>query len=535
MRTPLTKRRAVVPCVLAIWAWVAPACPAQAQEAFGPGLRWSGTASGALPAIPRTLAFAADANLVWAGAAGGSTRFSLQSAFETGPNAGAFASSSSTNALGSIAVACADAGDALFSLVQVRSPDSTHRATLVSRTSALASSLSGSLASTWTFDSGLRANGPARLACSAEGARVFVANWNGPTPEVRVDVLDGATGSLLAHTTFFAASLQDLASSADGSRLVLACGLDLWILDAATHVVHQEALTQSSPTVASSGDGSCVAHGGARARVLAARGAGHALALEVSGNPGELASRVALSRDASTLAIGWWNAATVVDARFEVVDVATGTRLFERVLPGVPGGWQNAVEVVALTPDGRRAACGAWGNGTSAADLVVYDRVANAVVLDVDVPGSVFALDLDATGRRVAVGTKSTHANQFGAAGEYRLYDTGEDDVAILHAPRVGSVWTLAARRTGASAVAFLSGPRLSVPVSVPGIGGSLALDRSQLELVRRRADGTGRADLALAIPNDPLQIGTWRHVQAAYFANGAWTFGASVRDVLVH
>ncbi|MBL8856885.1 MAG: hypothetical protein JNL28_00045 [Planctomycetes bacterium] len=535
MRTPLAPRgkasRLLCACALAL------ALPhaVRAQSAFQPGLRWRAAPNAALPTIPRSLAFTADGNFVWTAANGPYTRLQLFAAHADGLVAAPLADLTQPGALGALCVAGSDAQDALYALVQMPAPDSTHRATIVSRYSALAAASTGVLSTVWTFDSLLRANGPARLACSANGGRVFVANWNGPTPEMRIDVLDGATGAPLASTMLFAAALNEMCVSADGTRAAIVAGQSLWFIDGNATPVYQEALPLATSAVSLSGDGAVCAVGGARVRVLAQGAQAYATRFDVFGNPGEVATRVALSRDASTLAIGWWNATTGVTVRFEIIDAASGTRIFQRTLAGAPGGLQNAPEIVRISADGSRAALGAWGDGVSTPEMLLWDRAGNAIVLEADLAGSVFALDLDAGGRRLALGVKGAHANQFAASGEFRLHDTAEAETVVLNAPRVGGVMHVAARSPGAVAVAFLSGQRAPTPVALAGVGGTLALNRATMIVQRRAPDAAGEATLSVAIPNDPALIGTYRHLQTAFFVNGAWTIGPTVLDLIVY
>ena len=535
MRTPLAPR-GTASRVLCAWALgLTLAGAGSAQTPFQPGLRWRAPPNAALPTIPKSLAFTAGGNFVWTAANGPFTRLQLFAAHADGQVLAPLAEVTPVGALGALCIAGSDAEDALFALVQMPAPDSTHRATVVSCYSALGAASTGSLNTVWNFDSGLRANGPARLACNANGTRVFVANWNGPVPQMRIDVLDGVTGMSLANTLLYAAALNEMCVSADGSRAAIVAGQSLWFVDGTAAPLHQELLPLATSAIALSGNGALCAVGGPRVRVLSQTPPSYSLQFEVLGNPGEVATRVALSRDGSTLAIGWWNATTGVDLRFEIVDVASHARLFQRALQGVSGGLQNAPEVVRITPNGSRAALGAWGDGVATPELLLWDKVANAVVLEADLSGSVFALDLDASGRRLAVGVKGAHANQFAASGEFRLHDTGEGETTVLEAPRIGGVMRVAARVPGAIYTAFLSGPRAANPIVLAGIGGTLALDRATLIVQRRTADSSGLAELSVSIPNDPGLIGTYRHLQTAFFVNGAWTIGATVLDVLVY
>jgi hypothetical protein len=433
-----------------------------------------------------------------------------------------------------MSVAAGDHGEAVFGLEQVPAPDALHRATIVTRWSALAAASGAPFLPLWTFDPGLRANGPARIGCDAAGTRVFTVAWDGAVPRVRVDVLDAASGASISSTSLPAAALDEMAVSADGSRALIACGLDLWIVDAGCAVVGHRALTLSTPAVAVSGDGALAAYGGDAVHVLARRGQGYAPAFDVPGFAHELARRIALSEDGSTLAIGWWNSASGVDVRFEVWDVATRTRRFQASQVGIPGGLQNAPEAVRVSADGSRAAFGCWGDGTSRPDVIVWDRATNALVLQVDLPGSVFALDLDASGTRVVVGMKGAHANQFSGTGEFRMYDTGEHELVQTAPAVIGGTLDLSAKMSGATGVFFLEGTVSPFPLTIAGTSGSLLLRRVGLHPVRMPPDVTGRADVSIPLANVPSLIGTYRHVQAAFRVNGTIRFGATLVHALI-
>lgn len=506
----------------------------RAQDPFQPGLRWRTPADAALPAIPRSATFACSDSLVWTASNGAHVGFDVLAGFETGDVHKLLHADAPPGSTGVLSVAAGEVDEALFALVQVARPDSLHRATMVARYSATAAFGGAAFTPLWRFDSQLRANGPSRMGCSADGARVFVAAWNGPTPEVRVDVLDGASGTSLAHTTLFASAFNELAVAANGTRSALACDRNVWIVDANCAVVHQEFIPLATSALSLTGDGGTCAIGGARVRVLQEQAVGYVQLFEVPGNANEVAARVALSRDGRTLAIGWWNASNGVDVRCEVFDVATRTRLFQIAQTGTVGGLQNFPEVVRATPDGERAAFGCWGDGTSAPDILVWDRATNALVLQADAPGSVFALDLAASGRRVVAGTKSAHANQYGSSGEFRLYDTAESEITLLHQPRVGGTLDLAAHANGASVVVIMVGQRSPFSSTLPGLSGTLLLERVGLFAQRGAADANGRGDLSLPLPNDPLQIGTYRHAQSAFRVNGVWSLGTTVVDALV-
>lgn len=521
--------------MVAVTSPVALARVAPLQDPFAPGLRWTRAASAARPWIPRSLALGADDNLVWLAAGGASQHVELVSAHSSGAAQPMFRDDGPAAAWGSLLVAAGRGARAFFSAVQYPQPDALHRATKVARYAPDSAALGSPFVPAWSHDCGLLTNGPARLACDEAGARVIVAVWNSATHEVALDVLDGSSGALGAHAALSAAALNELVLSADGSRAAVSAGLDLWILDAGLSVLHHETLASSTQALSLSGDGRKLAVGGLRAlRVLADGGSGYAQAFQVGAAQDELSSRAALSRDGRTLAIGWWSFATGVDLRFEVIDVLTHARLYDIAQTGTIGGLQNLPEIVRVTDDGQRIAFGCWGDGTPKPEVLLCDRGSPLPLLSIDLPGSVQALALDASGTRLAVGSKSAHANQFATTGEVRLYDTGESDLFVQSPPRAGGTLEVTARHAGASEVLFLLGRRGSSPIHVAGTEGQLWLRRSRLSLTPAIPDANGRASISLLIANDPLVIGTEWHLQAAFRVNGVLVFGVTVVDPLI-
>src|SRR6185295_10562940 len=103
-------------------------------------------------------------------------------------------------------------------------------------------------------------------------------------------------------------NLNALALSPDGDACVVSAGLDAYVIDSTGSVLHHAPLASSTPAVAISEYGERVAVGGMGALdVWKRRGAGYAAEFQVAAAASELATRVQLSRDGRTLAIGWWD------------------------------------------------------------------------------------------------------------------------------------------------------------------------------------------------------------------------------------
>lgn len=520
---------------LAVLALVSFAGAAAAQAPFAPGLRWTRAATNGDPWIPRSVAFGASDAVVWTSATGTAPNLALLAASAEGATGPLAREDQVASAISVLSVAAGSAADACFGVAQYPAPDATHRRTEVTRYSPAAAAQGGAFAPAWTRTLPSIVNGPARIACDERGARVAVALWNDGAHAVHVELLDGASGAVLGAHDLAATSLSELALSADGRRVAISAGGVLWIGDDAASTLASIAAPVATRALSFSGDGALLAAGAGAALSVYAEGAnGYALAFAVPGAQNELATRAELARDGSTLAIGWWDALTGVDLRLEVFDPASRAPLWSVAQHGTPGGLQNLPEVVRVSADGRRIALGAWGDGSSAPELQLFDRASPTPVLTADLPGSVTALALDASGTRVAVGLKNTHANQFATTGQFRLYDTGERDVAVRGTPTVGGTLDLAARVPGASEVLFLFGVRAPAPTRVPGTLGELFLRRTRLLVVPVAADADGRAELAHPIDADPALRGRVLHVQAAGRVNGVLQLSRTVVDPLL-
>jgi hypothetical protein len=531
----LTRREGLVTLVSACLATLA---SAQFQsDPFQPGLRSTYTASAASAWLPQAVDFAANGELLWVAGSGNSNRVGLLSSAPAGAIQPELVDSAFNGASGALSVASAARADRLFAAAQYPTTDASHVRTVVSAHDALFAAGQGVFAPRWTHDAGIVGNGPARLACDATAAKVVVALSDALTGTARIDWLDGATGALAARVDLAASPLRALAVAKDLSRTAIVIGTKLWVFDANGVTVHQENLGAATYALALSGDASRLIVGAQnKLRVLARNpNSSYADLHVVTAAPGELATRVALSDDGSTWAAGWWNAVSPSSIRFELWDGPSQTRKWYALQSGPPGGLQNYPEAVAVTPDGRRAAFAAWGVLDSQPEVLLVDKALAAPVLSLDLPGSALSLALDDGGTRVAVGMKHVHANQFGATGEFRVYDTGERDLQTTAAPRHGGTLELSARRAGATHVLFAIGQLASHAQPFPGSVGTLWIDRKAAPLVfARAADAQGEAHLSVPLTNSSSAIGVHFAVQAAARVASKLYFSATVVEPIV-
>jgi len=463
------------------------------------------------------VAFAGRDNLVWAGGSGAATRMMVLDVEAAGANDPRFVDVGVAPSVGALLAVACDRADAVFTCAQYVAPTIYQRRTEISRNDPVAASAGAPFGPVWSHDMGLISNGPAALATDDAGELVVAAAWDNATSKVHVHWLDATTGALLEAVVVTGAALSEIRVSGDGSRVLLAAGLDLYVFDARGRELHHSPLLSATHALAISADGGTLVVGGiGRLVVLEQLADVYSPVFEVLAPGNHIATCADVSAAGETIAVGWWNYANGVDLTLEVWDGIQFTLLLSLDQRGLAGGVQNLPEVARVTPDGRRIAFGCWGNGTATPEVVLLDRDEQAPILALDLPGSCRALDLDDSGTRVVVAYKDAHVNLFAATGGIRLYDTGERELQQLAPAEVGGAVPLAAKHENASAAFFLVGDP-APPMVIPGVQGALLLDRHTLSVYPVPADASGRADFLLPIPASPVMIGVHLAVQGAF------------------
>jgi hypothetical protein len=503
---------------------------------FEAGQRWVHAADLLTPWIPTQVSFAAKGELVWVATDGGSTRLLLLDGSRSGVVQPAYTDGSVGGATNLLGVAGAGA-EHLLTLAQYPAPDSFHRSTVVTRHDALLAGVGGPFAAAWTHDMGLSSNGPALMEVGDGAARVLVAGVQDSSSQVRVELLDGDTGAPLLVTALPGSALESLALSGDGSLMAIGIGARVVVLDEAGVAVHDEVLTSTIGDLALDADGARLVVGGVgELRVYDRVGTTFQLAANHGGGSDELASLVELSADGETYAVAWWRFHNPDALRCEVYAGPAHELVNQLVQVGQSGGLQNAPSGLAMTADGRRIAFSSWGQGNGAPEVVLLERGVAQPVLEIDLPGSALGLDLDPTGRRIAVVTKNLHANQVGSTGEVRMYDSGERDLELEAPARLGGTLEASSKQAGSSLAFFLAGTRAAVPSRVPGVQGSLMLDRAlRLRVFPRPANQGGVAELELALPADPVLSGLQISLQVANRVAGTLILSETVLDPLYY
>jgi hypothetical protein len=500
-------------------------------DPFAAQLRWKHGPSGNVTWLPSSVDFGAGGEVVWAAASGASPRAMLFASSELGAAdvAPVAEDSGLAGSSGAIAVRGSDDEHALFSLAQYPHPDAQHRRTEVARYDAFGAQGGGSFAPAWRHSLALVGNGSARIASARDGARVAAAAHDSASATLELQWIDGANGATAQSITVASQALRELAASADAVRIAIVAGAKVSLFDESGATLFAQDLGSATNALACSGDGRTLAFGlGGRVRVVSEQNGAFQLAQDHLGAFGEVPIELALSDDGATLAIAWWNQVSGTVIHCQVFQ--SGAPTFDLYQGGNPGGLQNFPTAACVTRDGRRAMFAAWGTGDPAPELWLADAHTGSLVLTRDLGGSALCAALDETGTRIVVGVKNVHANQFGASGEVRAYDTGERDCQVLGTSSAGQGLSLTARRSGASRAFFVLGVRLATPVPFPGSAHPLSIDRSLgARVFARPCDATGRANLHVPLPLGVL--GFEFSAQAAFRAHGALELTAAVVD----
>ncbi|MFM7281317.1 MAG: WD40 repeat domain-containing protein, partial [Planctomycetia bacterium] len=492
-----------------IAALLSPAQAFQAPDPFLPGPRWFRAASAQDPWIPGPVAFGADGETAVLLAAQGQRHAEVLSTDGEGAAAPIWRHDALQGSQGALGVLAPDPEGRFVSLTQWPAPGSSQRSTLVELLDPCAALLLQP-PRVWSHTASLVANGPARMAIDDAGTRVVLAVCDPNSQRVDLDCLRLGDGVLLARRSISAPNLQGLALSGDGSTVALTLAGTLLVMPVLGARSWQTPIPAVAQAVALSYDGGTLALGGGDVRVYARQGMQYGLLATRAHTAPELCVRLALSPDAQTLALGWWDSVQT-GVRLELLDLPSGNALWSRHQPHPGGALQNYPEAVCVSADGQRAAFALWGDGSAQPEFMLVDRQ-QGLMLAHDLPGSARGLALDARGQRVLLASKDLHANQFGSTGRVELLDTAERVLVQRSRAEPGQALKLAARRAGANIVFFLQGPPSPQPQVFPGALGQLLLVRSQLPVHPRPTAAQGRATLDLPTPADPLLLGTERY-----------------------
>lgn len=490
-------------------------------DPFQPGVRWIHAAEIATPWIPDSVEFAAEGRLVWAARGWTNPGLMLLSA-EEGPGASPLHRVEFPHAVAPPVVRGGHDASHLYAAVQEAHPAGGRR-TRIERYDALAAARGAAFTPRWTHEFAFGTPGPAWLGRVRADGDLIAAAWDPNTSELVVEFLDGTSGLSQGGFRFQSGIPREFESSADGGRIAWTADRDAWVVDEHGQVLHHDVLPFPTHALALSGDGRTLAVGRTdHLAVLRDTGGGFSQIGTLPTKQGEIVQRADLSDDGTVVAVACWDAQGGRDVRLEVRGDPNGAPWLEWTQSGSAGDPQNLPEVLRLSADGTRVALGLWGLGDTQAEALIFGTRDPQPRLALDLPGSVHDLALDPMGRRIAVASKAAHRNQFDIVGTLHLAGTGEADVQVLAGASPGGALEVAAQRSGAQGVLFLVGSPAAQGQALPGIGGSLLIDRSRrLRILARPADAQGRAELQLSLPTSLGLVAYPLAVQAAFRVGG--------------
>ncbi len=242
-------------------------------------------------------------------------------------------------------------------------------------------------------------------------------NPTGVGGEVRV--LDGSTGAL-RFVRSWPVQPEGLCVSGDGWVVATNARGFVEIWDATTGVLRDSIAIPGetqTPAVLSE-DGSYLVTGGfsRTVRLYHWNGTDYIADWENSIPNTSWVTALAISRDATTIVAGTWTNPT--GGQVVVYDRTSPTPVWTDLSFG------DAVQSVAVTPDGGKIAAASWGRlgGTLGNVISVYER-SSAIPLwtigddAIAGVGSCMSVDLSENGRFLVAGGKAVHAREFGSGG----------------------------------------------------------------------------------------------------------------------
>jgi hypothetical protein len=227
--------------------------------------------------------------------------------------------------------------------------------------------------------------------------------------------------------------------------------------------------------------------------------------------PGQVVcSKVDVSADGSTIVAGFnvWDHTLAV--KILALDVPTKTQISSDTATGA-GSLQNIVSDMALSANGDRFVVGLWGDEAGLApELRFYVRGRDTPIVTYNYPGSVNEVDISADGHRVAVASKSTHANTPAGGGSIDLYSFSDDDLIVHGIPHVGGHLSIEMSSVPNSPARLLIAPMAALHPTVFGPVGTLYLNRQTMYSMSMGMTGAhGIARRVFNMPTIPGAVGT--------------------------
>lgn len=376
---------------------------------------------------------------------------------------------------------------------------------------------------------------------SEDGGRVTAWAYNMSSGDTSVVVFDGTSTTPTATVnvpTFMEPS--EARVSKDATRLYLGTGTKTFLVDLNTAQVTHSQYNAFSAGMghALSPDGSMYARGTSATGLKIMQIQGQSQSVIYTHNvDGEFScSRIEFSGDGSLLAAtfdGYVDRAV----KLIVLDLtqSTPTLVYQHEVSGT-GSLGLVSSDLEVNRDGSRIFVGTWGEESGVVpEVLMHTKNASGqwqYSYAVDLPGSVRDLEIDTTGERLAVASKTVHASVMGGGGRYDSYVlpplTG---MRLVGTPTAGgSVAVHVSCPPDQVGLLLASDALAATPTVFPGVG-QLFLRRDGMQfLSRTTANASG--ELAFTIDLGDANAGDTLHVQGLFFGPRQLTPGALTIEV---
>ena len=226
--------------------------------------------------------------------------------------------------------------------------------------------------------------------------------------------------------------------NADGQYIAFIALATLVVFDRdALSVRDQISMGASNTALDISGDGSLVAYGWPSLVLMEWSGSSYQNIWSYSVGGGYYLSRIAISNDGSTMVSCWYNSPHNT-IKVVVHDTGSSTPLWIYDYPTSSGIYQEVCYDIDITDDGAYFIIGSWGDDANLnPEVHIFQRDATPhIYYTVDMPGSMFSVDIANDGSYATAAGKHIHANVTGRGGDVVLINT--DITGITNTESVG-------------------------------------------------------------------------------------------------
>lgn len=189
-----------------------------------------------------------------------------------------------------------------------------------------------------------------------------------------------------------------------------------------------------------SGDGNLVAYGWPSLVIMEWTGSSYQNLWSYSAGGGYYLSRIAISNDGSTMVSCWYNSPHNT-IKVVVHDTGSSTPLWIYDYPTSSGTYQEVCYDIDITDGGAYFIIGSWGDDANLnPEVHIFQRDTTPhIYYTVDMPGSMFSVDIANDGSYATAAGKHIHANVTGRGGDVVMINTditgiaSEDSYDLAH------------------------------------------------------------------------------------------------------